>query len=332
MLASSPAALAAPTDAVRLSYRAPLGCPSAAELEREVRRSLPSLRVAAAAEEARSFELEIAEDGLHGRLFLQDSGVRAVREVEAASCEEVARLLAFSVALAVDPDAKVPDGGATGRAAFDEPPAPAASVAPSPGPAPKTPRAQPPLPAAPSKPNGSKTTWGVGVYGFAASALAPHVTFGGAAAADATWRSNGWRPRVRFGGSYSTSAPALVEGASVRFRSWLALVEFCPQVWQSRQAALSLCARADAGIRTAAGSDIPGARTVPRPWLSLGPAVQGRWKLAPPIFVELGGSLLFPVLQDRVYLRPDTTVHDVPIAGFVGEFGIGVEFGDQTEN
>jgi hypothetical protein len=95
---------------------------------------------------------------------------------------------------------------------------------------------------------------------------------------------------------------------------------------------LGLCLRAEGGFRSTAGHDITGAESARRPWFALGPSAHFRWRFAGPVFAEIGGGVLFPMVRDRVYLAPDITVHQVPWIGALGEFALGVRFGDQTAN
>ena len=60
-----------------------------------------------------------------------------------------------------------------------------------------------------------------------------------------------------------------------------------------------------------------------------GPSACGRrWRVrvAGPLFADVGGGLLFALVEDRVYLAPDITVYTVPAVGGRGEVAVGVEF------
>jgi hypothetical protein len=109
---ASPRALAADSDfeAIRLIYHAPAPCPSVDAFVVEVRRSAPRLRLAGDEDSARMFLVNVqGERAARGRLAVaKDGAIVGVREVEGATCEEVSRVLAFAVALAVDPKAKPP--------------------------------------------------------------------------------------------------------------------------------------------------------------------------------------------------------------------------------
>jgi hypothetical protein len=249
-----------------------------------------------------------------------------VRQTAGENCEEVAQLLAFAVALAIDPHVQPPDDARPSAA----PMAPASTTrpvaiagAPS-GSADRVSEREPAM-------RRDSLRWGLELNGMSASALAPHMTVGGGGAVELL-EVFGSQALLRLGGSYSTSASVTVDGASVSFDNWLGLLEACPHVWRGGALALAGCLRIDGGVRAAGARNIPAGRTAARPWLSLGPFAHGRWYLASPIFVDLGAGLTVPALRDRVYLAPSFTVHDVPWLGFVGEFGVGVEFGDRNRN
>jgi hypothetical protein len=312
---------------VRLVYEAPPSCPTVDDFLGEVRRSVPRMRLARPAEVARLFRVTIDAEGHRGRLAIQKDGAGGVREVGGATCGEVMGLLAFATALAVDPDAVRPtdsDAHALEQPAKREPASPTAWAPTADVPAPA-----PSVPAAPGLP---KTRWSLGGYGFVEGAAAPDLTFGGGASGDLKTPIGPLDPVVTFGVGYGTSAPALKDGATVTFANWLALLEACPIELGGDRAGIRPCVRMEGGIRRTTGHDIPGAHGVSRPWLALGASGHARWTVARPFFVEIGGGVLFPTVQDRVYLEPSSTVHEVPWIGGVGEIRVGVEFRDQTQN
>jgi hypothetical protein len=296
---------------VRLEYAAPAACPDAAQFELKIRHFLPGLALARAGEHAPLLRVEIAPDGQSGGLRSE----QGLRQTEGEDCAEVAQLLAFAVALAIDPNAREPAANAAE-------PAPPVAPPPPPPPAPTaTPEREPRKKQRPH--------WGFVAGGSVATALAPHVSFGAAGALEG-FGFLGRGTLLRAGAGYWTSADVVVDDATVELRSWLGLLEGCPLFWRTGALGLAACLRVDAGVRTASASNIPAGRSVPRPWLSVGPSAHGRVRLAGPLFFDLGASLVVPVLHDHVFLQPNFTVHDVPWAGFVGEMGLGVEFGDQN--
>ena len=109
---ASPRALAADSDfeTIRLVYQAPAPCPGVDAFLALVRRSAPRLRLAGDDDSARTFLVRVqGVRAARGRLTVaKDGAIVGLREVEGATCEEVSRVLAFAVALAIDPKAKPP--------------------------------------------------------------------------------------------------------------------------------------------------------------------------------------------------------------------------------
>ena len=319
VLASSPARAEPEAEAIRLVYDAPPGCPSASELEARVRASAPRVRVMTNDAPVRVFTVSVEEGASpRGRLTItKDGAVIGTRDVTGARCDEVASILAFAVALAVDPNA-------TPRYAEDAPAAPI----PTHEPAKPTGRVID-APAIAAAPSASPTTWGLSVHTLAAGGLAPNPTLGGGISGELGAHAGALVPSFRLGVEYAESAPVSNDGARVTFADALAFLEACPTAWALGRLSLRPCARIGGGLRITASEGIPGAHSVTRPWLDLGATLHLRARIAGPVFVDLGGGPLFPLLRDRVYFSPDSpefTVHEVPSIGARGEIGVGLAF------
>src|SRR4051812_35828207 len=90
ILAAGPAA-ADDTEPIRIVFRAPAGCPDAAEFTDQVQARTARARLAGPGETARTFTVSIDTVGArsHGRLTLDDPhGPGSVREVSADRCAE----------------------------------------------------------------------------------------------------------------------------------------------------------------------------------------------------------------------------------------------------
>jgi hypothetical protein len=138
-----------------------------------------------------------------------------------------------------------------------------------------------------------------------------------------------WRalaPSVHVGVDYATTAPVLIDGARVTLANGILWVDGCPHSWELGPLALRPCVRLDVGVRVAASDGIPNGHSELRPWLDIGAMMHLRTALGGPAFLDLGGGLLFPVVQDRVYLSPDVTVYTVHVVGGRGDAAVGVEF------
>ena len=118
-------------ETIRIRYGAPERCPSVDEFIAQVRRFVPRLRVTFDAEPVREFTVVL--QGTRGTLTIgKDGQVAGARDVEGASCAEVASVLAFAVALALDPSLQSgpsPTSPALPPAAAATPTPPASAVA-----------------------------------------------------------------------------------------------------------------------------------------------------------------------------------------------------------
>ncbi len=321
---------------IRLVYRAAPGCPSEDDFVARVRRAAPRVTLTSSDDATRIFTVTVGESGgKRGRLRIDgSSGAPGSRGVVGVGCAEVADILAFAVALAVDPALAGHAASATTATGPSSPPT--TSV-----PAPATPSVTPPS-AAPVAvlaqssaidsdagrqtplPEGGR--WAAAIDAFAASADAPKVTVGGGASIERRWRTGSLAPSLHLGAAFGSSEPVDADAAKVTFWSALLIAEACPTEWGAGGFSFRPCARVEVGARTAEGHDIPGGQNVTRPWAALAPAVHLRQRLARRLFLDLGGDVLFPLIRDRVYLAPDITVDQVPMVGVGTELGLGVEF------
>lgn len=133
-------------------------------------------------------------------------------------------------------------------------------------------------------------------------------------------------PVIRVGLEYASSAPASADGARVTFTDALLSLEGCPTSWELGRLSLRPCVRFGGGARIIAAEDIPNARRVARPWLDLGAMVHLRLGLAGPLFADLAGGAILPLVRDRVFLSPDVTVQTVGPIGGRGEIAVGLTF------
>jgi hypothetical protein len=321
---------------VDLSYRAPEACPSFSQFLAEVQRSTTRLRLGRVGESARHFEVVVEASGRAGHLAL-DGGSKGERDVSGADCAEVAGLLAFATALAADPDAQPPDA-TSGVASFPAPnPAPV-TPAPKPEPAPIVAATEPRRPASATRrlPRArSRNKWSVADLGFASGAIAPPVTWGGGVFGELELSAVTLAPRFRIGADYAYESVAVATG-TVTLTNELITLETCSGILQRSTLTFLPCLRAEGGVRIAAGHEVPAARSPRRPVFDLGVAAHVRWRFAGPAFLELGGALLFPTVRDNVVIQQGastsnvSSVYKVPAVGGLGEFALGVEFGDQT--
>ena len=322
---------------VALDYKAPTTCPNAAEFQREIQHFLPGLSVGKRAVATHVFEVSIDESGVFGELRVlreQDGGSR---QAQGTDCAEVARLLAFAVALVLDPNLQIAEqaaarGGGVGGGA--EPGSEAAT--------PSQPLPPPSAPAVASPEQSNQRlvarrrrqalTQRLGAMGFAESVTSPTPTYGVGALYGIATRFGRIEPELRLGGSYSTSADASRDGATVTFANVLGLLEGCPDTLHAASLELLPCLRVDVGGRSTRGRGITNAKSKVRPWLSFDAVMHVRWHLAHRVLLEIGGGAVVPVWHDRVFFEPEVTVHQVPNLGWLGEIAFHVEFADQNRN
>lgn len=313
-----------------LDYQAPSICPTAAEFRAQIQGFVPSISLQSDLGAARRFEVAIDESGSFGELRVLTEQGQSSRVAQGADCAEVARLLAFAVALVLDPQLVLEEP----LPSASDQPNEASSLQPQLMPRPLPALVVPPAASSekPAPKRARRATQSLAATGSLATALSPSPSYGVGAlyGLSPTWGS--LRPLLRIGASYFTSADASRDGATVAFLSVLGAAEACPTAFATNAVELWPCLRVDLGARSAAGADIPGAKTRLRPWLTFDAMLYARLRLAPPLFLELGGGAMFPAWHDRVFLEPDTTVHRVPLVGFLGQIALGVELGDRNRN
>jgi hypothetical protein len=317
-------------EVVALDYRAPAICPNAAEFQAQIQGFVPGISVQSELGTARRFEIAVDESGRFGELRVFTEQGQSSRTAHGADCAEVARLLAFAVALVLDPQLVLEEPVASAPNQSSDASSLEPELMPRPLPALVVPSAASVENPAPTR--ARRATQSLAATGALATALSPSPSYGVGAlyGLSPTWGS--LRPLLRLGASYFTSADASRDGATVAFFSVLGAVEACPAAFATNAVELWPCLRVDLGARSAAGADIPRAKTRLRPWLTFDAMLYARLRVAPPLFLELGGGAMFPAWHDRVFLEPDTTVHRVPLVGFLGQIALGVELGDRNRN
>lgn len=320
-------------EAIALDYSAPSTCPSAAEFEAQIRGFIPTLSVVPTAASARLFEISIDESGTFGHLRLSSEQGGGSRSAQGADCTDVARLLAFAVALVLDPQLQLEEPAlSVPNHLSDEAPLDQ-GILPRPLPALLVPTPAPAKRAAPTAERRALAMkQSLAAVGSVANALSPTASYGVGALYGIAAPFGGVEPEIRLGASYFTSANASRDGATVKFFEVLGAVEGCPTALRAGPIELRPCLRVDLGARSTSSSGIPGATSRVRPWLSFDALVHARFHLAPPLFVELGGGVMVPAWHDHVFLEPNLDIHRVPYLGFLGQIALGIEFADRNRN
>jgi len=118
---------------------------------------------------------------------------------------------------------------------------------------------------------------------------------------------------VGTGGATLTSVLGRVEAGGLRFR-------LAPRL------ALRLGGTLEAGAILGAGRNVDGAEAHWAPWLALGGVARASWEPGR-FFVELGLGAFFPLTRPRFVAQPGPVVlFEVPVAGALGELGLGIRF------
>ena len=307
---------------VRLTYRAPDGCPDEADFVARLRARTSRARMAWPGEPARTFDVAIdAGPPPSGSVaVLEPDFPMGTRRVQADTCADVADALALVIALSVDPHASLAPVTpvATLPAA---PPSSSATPEPASSALPPAGKESPP----PSSPPRAELFAGVDLAvtsGVAPSALVSGSPYIG-------WRANAagaFDPSLRLAFVSATSDAQVLSAGSADFAWTAGRFDVCPVAWGGRLLRLTACARLEAGALRVAARDVPLPETRVRPWLATGPLARAEWVFLQPVFLEAEIGLLLRPTNDRFYFQPDTTVYRVPLFATSGAIGVGAHF------
>ena len=321
---------------VHVDYVASVDCPGANSFIEQLRTRSRRTRVTDGAERAQTLVIRMAQRNRQwvGRLTVRDvDGTEAMRSVAADTCSDVVAGLALIAAVAVDPlamttpspvtedDAGVatpagpsPDGARSANANRE-----AATVT--------TPlmRATPATPTtAPVVGSGGRWEVALGTHVELVSGVSPNVLVSIPVYAEVSHvTEKGFAPSARVRVDRAGSGIVHAGAGDAHFTWTAGSLEACPVAWPLATVRLTACVRAEAGILEATGLNVQPSRDQARPWLALGPVARGRWVFLGPFHLELEGALFAPVIRDRFFLQPSTTVFQAPIVGFSASLGVG---------
>lgn len=328
---------------IRITFRAPEGCPDEGSFFARVRARASKARPAQSGPEAmgaRAFDVEMdSGPPASGRVAVGDrTHPDGVRRVEAATCAEVADALALVIALAIEPGAAPP---ATAPTPIDQrasrppadppiaPPAASATVSPglrSPSPATSAPAREAQARPSPARPNerrsllvGLDAAVDVGVSPAALFGLSPYVG----------WQSKStalFAPALRVAFDRARSGVLAVPNGTAAFTWTVGRVDACPFGKSLASVRISACARLEAGALEVAGGDIVNARGKTRAWVAAGALARAEWTFLEPFFVEVEAAGVVRATDDRFVFLPDTTVYHVPLVGAGAGAGFGAHF------
>jgi|RhiMethySRZTD1v2_1073278.scaffolds.fasta_scaffold52806_2 hypothetical protein len=291
------------TEPVRLEYRAPAACADRASFVEAIRARTDRLREAGPVEEALTVRVTLSEaDGgeVVGQLTSRDrKGVDSERTIHGTSCANVVSALALIVALAIDPEAAV------------------GKKSPPPKPPPPVPKTRPSSNRPPPPPQ--RTHWEFGAQGSLHTAVAPDAML--AYGVYGRVARSGLSAKLSL--QYGRQTARIADGGG-KINWAFSHLEACPLEWRlSRGLALAPCADLEGGVVAVSGVDTPNMETVTRPWFVPGALV--RLGIQPGFIAvtpEIG--IGFPLIKDRYFIRPSTTVHQVRWVDFQGGLSVGL--------
>lgn len=290
--------------AVRLEYVAEDGCPNEEAFLAEVSTRTNRLVVAADDSPAILIKAHLRKGGeqlaFRGTLVFVRRASEAARDVEGASCQEVAEALAVVVAMTLDPDRGRPRR-------VTPPPKPVPSAPPSAEPLPP---AAPPLipivlaPAPRLEPEPrprsffAATSLGAGVT----SAMAPWPAWYGEIALELRHPTS--TPAARASFSYAGRSSYETQEGSSDFR-WLGTrVEAC--FWALALApdfAVEPWIGFEAGAIGTTGRTANGSASHWRGWAAPDATLRMRWIVAEPVALSLAAGGVIPLVRDSFYLQ-----------------------------
>jgi hypothetical protein len=326
-LGDSPAS-ADPARPVHFSYEAPSGCPTEAQFVEAIRKDGGPFARAPAGASARELRIRIAlGDHVTGELVVRDpTGVEAVRTIDGARCEDVARALAVVASLSLEASAAAPEPPA-------QPPATVAAATP-PVRVDVAPPAERPSTLEPLPPG-----WRLGVSAAGTMNGSIGLGLGLAAYVEVVHDvRDGFAPALRLGVEFAnggtgvpTTGPFAPMQDAVSLSQRVGRLDACPlravaaRPWSPSPIEAWACARLDAGVLDAIDTHLPNGTDMQRPWMAAGSLVHVRWVMRR-FFVDLEGGVMFPLLRERFYVEPSTSIYQVPAVTGAGGLALGVYF------
>jgi hypothetical protein len=127
----------------------------------------------------------------------------------------------------------------------------------------------------------------------------------------ATARRDATGPRLRLGVVRTLRGDVTMRAGTADFRWTIVRAETCPYVLVHDVLEVAPCLGFEAGVVDARGTRVDMPAVDRRPWLAPDATLRlgvrhGRFAL------ELEGTLSIPMVRDRFYLAPSTTIHEVP--------------------
>jgi len=302
-----------PPDAtpIRIELDAPPDCATAEAFFEAVRARTERARPVKEGETGVRVVVKLTRVGprAHGELrVIGDRGESDTRRVDGASCTEVVDALSLTVALAVDPTARLGPPPAV-------PAPPPVPVCPEPPPPPETPRPPPP-----------KLEVRVGAHADGMGQVSPFVSFGG----DLSVRVvTPLLPASSFGLAILRLQNDVFSSAhNASVRSTLFELTACPERFGARDVfTFEPCALGYGGWLGATGRGVATTSEIVRSYFAFGGMLIGSAPLMDRWSVELRAGFVLPFARRRfVVANPTREVGETPSIGALGGLGITYSF------
>jgi len=308
------------TEAVRLEYRAPGGCPDERAFFELVRSRTESARFAGPDEIARTLHVSVevgAEQTIASMRYVDAQGNEIIREVPGESCKEVVEGIALVAALAIEARVAPRASNATGRTDPSTRTAERAGETPEP--------AQDVARPAPERSDATASSrWDIGLELQGGTGPTPEPLLGLGAFADLRPRGARWTARLTL---ELSSSEAEVQGGHVEFQKLAARVDACPLLVEpSRRLALLACGGLEGGRLRGQGVQsrrIAEPREAAIPWAAALLLARAQLDLQELLVLEARGEFSAPLVRHRFVLeRPTFEIHDIPPVGWGLALGI----------
>ena len=323
--------------AVRVEPESREPCGEGRSLLEELAVQDPNVRAATSDERAPLLVVRITRTTRgteHGRLVIEDAdGAVSRREVDGETCESVLAALALMSAVAVDPSASLPPAGASSPSsqpakagAASGPDSRAAGRAAPSGETPREAadedRGHESVPGSPTS-RMARVSFAGGVG--ATTAVAPSVVLLVSASADLTWGPpSRASPMISAGFEHAGSGDDAAMGGSASFVLNAGTLDLCARLPAVPRLDLSPCFRVEGGVLSSMGVDIIPARSDARPWIALGAVGAVRYRVVWRLFAEVLAGIQVPLVRDRYFFEPDTTVFRPPPLAPLGSASVGL--------
>ena len=332
-LALGVVAALASTDAtgIRIELDAPADCATAEAFYEKVRSRTERVRPVVEGETGVRVVVRITRVGAkaHGELrVIGESGESDTRRVDGTTCTEVVEALSLTVALAVDPTARLaPPSTATAPSGSD---AAADTTTKTPGraparePAPEPAEPEPPSEVEPASEHELETR--IGGELLAMNQVTPFVSFGGGGSLRLVMP---WGAATSFGIAVVHLQNDLFSSAeNASIRSTMVELSVCPKRFlDPRVFTFEPCITGLGGAIAASGRDIAHSSDVSRSYFALGGKLIGAAALGKGWAIELQAGLAVPLTRRRfVVLEPRRQVGETPSISALGGVGLVYSF------